>query len=157
MLTLREKLSPCFFESPASLFFSGSNTSEKDRNEIIKWCQKNGYPFDITDKIKINSPKAKSLFPKLKPDTHISFAIADFICRLHEVYCSFQIYKLLAELTDKIQPTLYAKGFDKNKKGTDGFVHLNEISKTVKNYLNTNIKILYFKTQYHFTMEFILR
>ena len=129
MLTLREKLSPSLFASPTRLLFGDERISEKEVLKIIKWCKTNGYPFDISEEIEKHSKPTNSLPFLPKQDTHISFAVASFVCQLNEVYCSFIMYKYLLGLIDRLPTTLYTKGQNKNQKGIYEFVKLNELSK----------------------------
>lgn len=129
MLTLREKLSPSLFASPTKLLFGDDKISEKDVLKIIKWCKTNGYPFDISEEIERYSKATNSLLLLPKQDTHISFAVASFICQLNEVYCSFIMYRYLVGLIDRLPAALYTKGQNKNQKGIYEFVELNKLSK----------------------------
>lgn len=110
MLELRDKLPKEIFENHNMTFFCDKFLNDSIANQIIKWCETNGFPYASDIDLFLNNSlknKVQNIFENLKPTKYVSFIISDFIVQLNEIYSAFHMYRLINGFTDKIDFHLY--------------------------------------------------
>lgn len=96
MLLLREKLSNQLFDVLANTQYLVNCISQEQVNTIIKWCQKNGYPFQIDQK-----PQRKNKFKEMTSIVEdfycVQFDLLEFLKELNEIYSAFKLYQVMTD------------------------------------------------------------
>ena len=100
MIDLRTKLSNNTFSKPTMLLDNDSKLlTEKEIDSIIKWCSRNGYPFEIPYKElektykESEKPRKYELFKKiLRDQKRFGFKVSDFLISLNNLYCPYYFY-----------------------------------------------------------------
>ena len=117
MIDLRTKLSDNTFSEPKMLMLLANNSkllTEKEIDSIIKWCSRNGYPFEIPYKElektykESEKPRKYELFKKiLRDQKRFGFKVSDFLISLNNLYCCYKMYSLLSNEIDSIEEQLF--------------------------------------------------
>ena len=115
MIDLRTKLSDNTFCEPTMLLDNDSELlTEKEIDSIIKWCSRNGYPFEIPYKElektykESEKPKKYKLFKKiLRDQKRFGFKVGDFLISLNNLYCCYKMYSVLTNEIDSIEEHLF--------------------------------------------------
>ena len=115
MIDLRTKLSDNTFCEPTKLLDNDSELlTEKEIDSIIKWCSRNGYPFEIPYKElektykESEKPKKYKLFKIiLRDQKSFGFKVGDFLISLNNLYCCYKMYSVLSNEIDSIEEQLF--------------------------------------------------
>ena len=114
MLKLRTRLKDNTFSNPTMLLDNDSTLlTEEEIDTIIKWCSRNGYPFEIPYKEfekqnKQKKQKKRNLFEAITRDQkRFGFKVGDFLISLNNLYCCYKMYSVLSNESDSIKEHLF--------------------------------------------------
>lgn len=162
MLRLRDSLPNEIFENPSSILLCDEIINDNTANQIIKWCESNGFPFANDINLINKTPKIKliKIFNTIKPDKYISFKLSDFIFQLNEIYSAFHMYRVINSYANKINFEIYTKNPLINSFKNNSFINLENLSKNectkLFEYKYQNIKFenkISFESEPHFIVE----
>ena len=115
MIDLRTKLNDNTFSKPKMLLENDNSLlTEKEIDSIIKWCSRNGYPFEIPYKElektykESEKPRKYELFKKiLRDQKRFGFKVGEFLISLNNLYCCCMMYSVLSNECDSIKEHLF--------------------------------------------------
>ena len=87
LLTLKEKLPEDLFKNPTGWCCGWVKIPDKAVEIVLKWCEKNGYPFEVPQTPRHNSRPFFDL-----PECQLRFPVTEFLLRLIEIYGAFCLY-----------------------------------------------------------------
>lgn len=96
MLLLREKLSEKLFDALEKTQYLVNCLSQNQVDMIIKWCQKNGYPYQVEQK-QPRKRKLKALANIAEDHYYAQFDLLDFLKDLNEIFCAFKLYQVITD------------------------------------------------------------
>ena len=96
MLLLREKLSEKLFDALEKTQYLVNCLCQNQVDMIIKWCQKNGYPYQVEQKPP-RKRKLTALANIAEDHYYAQFNLLDFLKDLNEIFCAFKLYQVITD------------------------------------------------------------
>ncbi len=152
MLSLRDRLSSELFDFPHIFIDFDNQVKSRDLDQIIKFCEKHGYPFANELNAVISSSKlprlSRQMLKQISNEKNIQFSVYDFIENLNEVYSTYQLSRIIINQSNSITTPVFTKGFFPEKTLPNVYIDLSKLNlEDCKNLFEIKYKSITFENE----------